>query len=129
LFGVAELLMLKGREKLMAETHVERVHTEHAVLDIGQDVGALIIYTRQELLGEEIEVSPKGNDAHRVHTQVLERRANGRTVFAALFLALPAGDYTIWSNPAADVTIIGGEVAQLDWRNSGDVFPHMHFSL
>ncbi len=118
--------MLKGREKLMAETYVERVHTEHAVLDIGQDIGALIIYTRQELLGREIEVSSKGNNAHTVHTQVLERKVNGRTVFAALFLALHAGDYTIWSNPTGDVTIFGGEVAQVDWSHSDDVcVPHL----
>src|SRR2546425_12530007 len=91
--------------------HVDRVHTEHAVLDIGQDIGALVIYTREELRGEEIEVSPKGNDVQRTHTQVLERRFNGRSTFAALFLALPAGDYKIWSddpNVTNEVTIVGG---------------------
>ncbi len=106
----------------MAETYVERVHTEHAVLDIGQDIGALVIYTRPELRGKEIEVSPKGNDTIRVHSQVLERRANGRTIFAALFLALPAGDYISWSYPSSEVTIIGGEVAEVDWRDIGDVY-------
>ena len=35
----------------MAEVYVERVHTEHAVLDIGEDIGALVIYNRQELRG------------------------------------------------------------------------------
>ena len=105
----------------MVETYVERVHTEHAVLDIGQDIGALVIYTREELLGKEIEVSPKGNDTNRVHTRVLERRANGRAVFAALFLALPAGNYTTWSYPSSEVTVVGGEVAQIDWRDIGDV--------
>ena len=72
----------------MIEQYVDRVHSEHAVLDIGQDIGALVIYTREELLGQEIEVSPKGKDAQRIHSAVLERRANGRTMFAALFLAL-----------------------------------------
>ena len=75
----------------MVEAYVERVHTEPAVLDIGEDIGALIIYTKQQLLGKEIEVSPKSNEKHRVHTRVLERRANGLTMFTALFLALPAG--------------------------------------
>lgn len=102
----------------MAEQYIEQVHTGAAVLDIGQDIGALIIYTREELRGKEIEVSPKGNHAHRVHTAVLERRVNGRTVFAALFLALPAGDYTIWSTPIGEITIDGGAVAEVDWRNS-----------
>jgi hypothetical protein len=103
----------------MAEHHADHVHTEHAVLDIGQDIGALVIYTREELRGEEIEVSPKGNDTHRTHTQVLERRVNERSVLAALFLALPAGDYKIWSDDPRltnEVTIVGGHVAEVDWR-------------
>ncbi|GAC1380248.1 MAG: hypothetical protein NVSMB33_06140 [Ktedonobacteraceae bacterium] len=101
----------------MIERYNERVHTEHAVLDIGEDVGALVIYTREELRGQQIDVSPKGNDWQKTHTDVLERRANGRPVFAALFLSLRAGDYTIWSNPISEVTIIGGQVAEVDWRD------------
>ena len=50
----------------MVETYVERVHTEHALLDIGEDVGALVIYTRKELLGKEIQVSLKGTNAARL---------------------------------------------------------------
>ncbi len=106
----------------MVEAYVERVHTEPAVLDIGEDIGALIIYTKQQLLGKEIEVSPKSNEKHRVHTRVLERRANGLTMFTALFLALPAGDYTTCSYPSSEVTIIGGEVAEVDWSNIGNVY-------
>ncbi len=33
----------------MIEQYVERVRTEPAVLDIGQGVGALAVYTRAEL--------------------------------------------------------------------------------
>ena len=89
-----------------------------AVLDIGEDIGALIIYTRAELLGAEIEVSPSGA-SYRVHAAVLERRAGPRTVFAALFLALPADRYTVWCDaPTANaVAVAGGHVAELDWRN------------
>ena len=39
----------------MVEQYVERVHTEHAVLDIGEDIGALVIYTREEFRGKEIQ--------------------------------------------------------------------------
>ena len=101
------------------EHHDHSVHSEPAVLDIGEDIGALIISTSAALHGHEIEVSPQGDDARRTHTAVLERRVNGRSVFAALFLALPAGDYHIWSgdpNVPQTVTIVGGEVAQVDWR-------------
>jgi hypothetical protein len=102
----------------VTETHPERVHTENAVLDIGEDIGALVIYTGQELLGKEIEVSPKGNDAQKIHTAVLERKVNGRTMFAALFLELPEGDYIILTTPPSEITIVGGQVAELDWRAS-----------
>jgi hypothetical protein len=102
----------------MAERHNDRVHSESAVLDIGQDIGALIIYTAAELRGREIEVSPQGA-ATRVHVEVLERRINGRPVFAAVFPGLHTGDYDIWQsalNPSGTVTIVGGEVATVDWR-------------
>ncbi len=102
----------------MAEQYVERVHTEYTVLDIGQDVGALVIYTGEELRGKEIEVSPQGNNARRVHTAVHERRVNGHTLFAGVFPALPAGDYKIWWDepvPTSEVTIVGGQVAEVDW--------------
>jgi hypothetical protein len=102
----------------MAEQHVDRVHPETVVLDIGQDVGALIIYTKAEFRGREIEVSPQGSAA-RVHVEVLERRINGRPIFAAVFPGLRAGEYDIWENftkPGGTVTIVGGEVATVDWR-------------
>ena len=102
----------------MAETYVERVHTENAVLDIGEDIGALVIYTGQQMLGKEIEVSPKGNQTQKIHTAVLERKANGRTFFAALFLELSEGDYITLTTPSSEITIIGGQVAELNWRES-----------
>ncbi len=102
----------------MVEKHVNRIHTENIVLDIGQETGALILYTGEELRGKEIEVSSKGNDAHRVHTAIWERRFNGRVVFAGVFPSLPAGDYTIWTNPTSDVMIVGGRVAEVDLRQA-----------
>jgi len=103
----------------MAETYDDRGQGGAVVLDIGDDVGALILYTGEELRGREIEVSPKGRDAWRVHTAIRERQANGRTIFAGVYLALPADDYTIWrdaTTPAGEVTIVGGAVAEADWR-------------
>jgi hypothetical protein len=96
-----------------------QIRTQAAVLDIGGEVGALILYTGPELCGHEIEVSLKSSPDHRVHTAVLERKVNGRSVFAALYMSLEAGDYIIWKNetePGGQVTIIGGEVVQLDWH-------------
>ncbi len=105
----------------MAEIHAERVHTMPVVLDIGAGTGGLVIYTGAERRGTEIEVSPRHDDARRVHTDVAERRMNGRTLYAAVYLPLPAGDYTIWGpDPArpSRVTIPDGRVTEIDWRPS-----------
>lgn len=100
--------------------HVDHsIHTAPAVLDIGEGVGALMISTTADLHGHEIEVSMLGDETQRTHTAVLERRVNGRSVFAALFLTLPEGEYRIWTddpNVPQRVTIVSGEVAQVDWR-------------
>jgi len=107
----------------MVETYVERVHTEHALLDIGEDIGALVIYTREELRGKEIQVSLKGTHAATmVHTAIWERRFNGRTMFAGIYPSLPTGDYIIWTHPSREITIVGGSVAEVDLRDSSDVY-------
>lgn len=103
----------------MPEHAQHDVHSGAAVLDIGENIGALIIHCRPELHGQKIEVSPRERLWERVHTDVLERRINGEPVFAALFLALDAGAYVVWNyrnEQIGEVTITGGQVAELDWR-------------
>ena len=105
--------------------HVARVHTENVVLDIGDDMGSLVIYTQETLRGAEIELVNIESSTRRTHVDVAERRHNGRVIFAAVYPPVPAGDYTIWVDyvtPAGEVTIVGGEVAQLDWRTEGPSF-------
>ncbi|MFI5042999.1 MAG: phospholipase [Acidimicrobiales bacterium] len=91
----------------------------NAVLDIGGDIGALILHTGSEYLEREIEVSPLGDDAARTHTAIHERLVNGAPAFAGIYAALPAGEYRVWTDDPDlpdRVTIVGGEVAELDWR-------------
>ena len=106
----------------MVATLERPVRTEHVVLDIGEDTGALVLYCSAELRGREIDVSPKCNAARRTHTDVLERRANGRTMFTAVFPALTAGDYSLWRDVLTDedVTIVGGAVVERDWYDVTD---------
>jgi len=88
------------------------------LLDIGGDVGALVLVTPVELHGREIEVSPLGLDGRRVHAAVLERRVGDRVVFAAVYPELRAGEHRIWDDvPGRDrrVTIVGGQVTWVDW--------------
>ena len=88
------------------------------VLEIGGTVGALVITTGPELAEEEIEISP-GVDptVHREHNVVHPRR-NGDVVmaYAAVFPAVPAGEYTVWNlngSPHSVITVHGGQVTQL----------------
>ncbi len=89
------------------------------VLDLGVDVGALILYTRAELDGAEIEISRDDDPgARRTHSAVRQRRMPGATAYAAVYPGLRAGRYTIWHDkhsPAATVTIAGAQVTSYRW--------------
>jgi hypothetical protein len=89
------------------------------LLDIGDGVGALVLYTPDEYRGREIEMSPLGDDDSRTHTGVRERTVAGHTFCAAVYPSLTAGDWRIWSDDPARpcrVRIEDGRVAELDWR-------------
>jgi hypothetical protein len=94
-------------------TYWTRRHTEAVVLDIGEDVGALVLYTPPALHGQEIEVSPLGSAAARVHSAVLERSCNGRTVYAATYPELPVGEYQVCREAAPRFTISAGAVTEV----------------
>src|SRR5580765_5336494 len=91
-----------------------RRHTESVVLDIGDDVGALVLYTSPEHHTQEIEVSLLGAapGTQRVHSAVLERSLNGRTFYAATYPELPAGEYQVWCDGSPRFTIQAGAVAE-----------------
>ena len=89
------------------------------VLDIGGDVGSLVIMTSESLAGAEIEVSPVGEDLARTHIAIRERRSPNGIRWAGIFPGLVAGTYTVWAldgSPADTVVVTGGQVTQLDWR-------------
>jgi hypothetical protein len=89
------------------------------LLDIGGDTGALAIYTSAERDRTEIEVSPAGDDHARTHNVVRSRQTGSATRHAAVFPALSAGDYAVWSDAvtrAGTVTIHGGHVTEFRLR-------------
>ena len=90
-----------------------RQHTEQVVLDIGDDVGALVLYTGSALHGHEIEVNPLGSDARRVHSAVLERSVNGRVLYAAVYPELKAGEYEVCCDARPKFTVKGGGITEL----------------
>jgi hypothetical protein len=94
------------------------------VLELGADVGALVLLTPAEMDGREIEISrddpavPAAPAARRTHSQVRARHMSAGTKYAAVYPDLPAGPYTIWADeqrPVGRVVITGGQVAHWSW--------------
>jgi len=101
-------------------------HTHHphgpcapasVVLDIGGEIGALILRADADHLGREIEISPVAQDTApeppRTHSMVRERRTTPPT-YDAVYPDLHEGEYTVWRDhdtAAGTVTIRGGNVS------------------
>ncbi len=100
------------------ENYAARRHPEAVVLDIGDDLGALILHADADMVGVEVEISVTGHDHERSHKDVLEREINGRPAYTAVFDKVLEGTYTLWVDDVAqerDVAITGGAVSELDW--------------
>jgi hypothetical protein len=88
------------------------------VLDIGGDRGAAIVHTPPSLDGVEIEIRRRGTAWDGTHVAVRPRRVPDGLMYAALFPALPQGDYEVRvrggvpHETAATVSIQGGRVSQ-----------------
>ena len=109
------------------------------VLDIGGDIGALVIVAPPELEGVEIEARPQAHlvpgfdlhhwhdhglgehsHAHLEHVAVVPRPVpGGGHVHSAVFAALPEGTYELYERPAGPVRLTaevrGGAVTETVW--------------
>jgi hypothetical protein len=94
---------------------------EALVLDIGGDIGALILYADESCLGMEVDLTPVGAPrSHHMHTMIRRRRAVDREFIAGVYPELVEGVYTVWGidGPAlGEVMIQGGHVSEF---RSGD---------
>jgi hypothetical protein len=100
------------------EHYSARKHPEFVVLEIGGEIGALIIHADAAMSGVEIEISRTGEDDHRSHKEVLERRAGEDAAYTAVFDQLAEGTYTLWCGGqpyTRNVRIDGGVIAELPW--------------
>ena len=89
------------------------------VLDIGGDIGALVLHTPPDLAGTEIDIFRAGEHVPAMHTSVRARQLPGGHVHAAVYPAVPAGDYivpAVGARAALSVTIRGGCVTEATWK-------------
>jgi hypothetical protein len=89
---------------------------EALVLDIGDNVGALILHADESCLGLEIDLTLVGAPrSHHMHTMIRRRRAVDREFIVGVYPELVEGDYTVWGidgHPLGDVVIKGGHVSE-----------------
>ncbi len=85
-------------------------------VDIGEGVGAAVIYTEPDLQGTELEIRPESEQWRGVHTVVRERRFAGNVQFAAVFGSLIEGTWELRVRGSTDaqlalaVRVLGGSV-------------------
>src|SRR5712692_4146828 len=103
----------------MAGNHNPSAFAQGVMVDVGPGVGVLVVYAGAEQQGNEIEISPKGDETNRIHTEVLPRSTALGPLYAAVFGSLPEGDYRLWLKTVSlprDVRIVGGQITEVDWR-------------
>ncbi len=108
------------------------------LLDIGGDVGALVVTMPATMVGVEVEIRPAdagqhstpahgqdhdhdhdGHGHHHPHVAVVERPVEGGVVPSLVFPELVEGRYELYVKETAEVrltvTVLGGEAASASW--------------
>ena len=89
------------------------------LLDIGGDVGAVVVYLGDQVDDDELEIQPVGDPAGRFHTGIHPRAVDGEVVPVAVFPAVRTGRYELLDDhghPFAELSATGGEVRTIDLR-------------
>jgi hypothetical protein len=94
------------------------------VLDIGNDVGALVLHTSRQWLGHEIDLVPDDWSLPHTHSAVRERRSPSGSTFAAVYPQLHEGGYAI-AGSSQRFTIAGGRVTEIELPEPY-LAPHHH---
>ena len=92
------------------------------LLDIGGDVGALVVHLPAALAGREIEIRPAGCAGPAqpgAHVAVVGRPTARGIDHSAVFTALQQGDYELALRPGGRAslraTVVGGELTEACW--------------
>ncbi len=90
---------------------------EALVLDLGSDVGALILNADESRLGREGDLTAAGQPrSHHLHTLIRRRRGLQHSVVAGVDGETRVDAHTLWGLdglPLAEVNIVGGQVTEI----------------
>jgi hypothetical protein len=98
-------------------THVRGGPT---VLDIGGDIGAMVVTMNPGTEGTELHLRSEHRPPISIHTGVWRRDAGDGQITSAVFAELPQGSYWVLDDSAREVrrvTINGGELTAIDLRD------------
>lgn len=99
------------------------------LLDIGGDIGALVVRMPAHLDGLEVEIRPadrtggdhphRGHDHHHPHVAVVARPVPAGHVHSLVYPQVRAGRYRLapvgQDGPALEVEVVGGRVSEVCW--------------
>jgi hypothetical protein len=97
------------------------------LLDIGDDVGALIVSMPADTVGLEVEIRPLGSTAreelghpHYPHVAVVARPVRDGVTHTLIYPNVQEGTYELFPLPDGPVTmtatVTGGAVTRASWR-------------
>jgi len=95
------------------------VHGGAPALDIGGDIGAMVVTLDAGAIGTELHLRSEHEPPIDIHTGVWKRDLGGGQVVAAVFAELLEGTYLVLDEaraPVRRVEIHGGRVTELDLR-------------
>lgn len=89
------------------------------LLDIGEGIGAVVVYLDGSPARDEIEAAPEDRPADRFHTGVHPLVTSGGTVQVAVFSEVAEGGYVLLDDDGSPLTVVrvaGGRVTEVDLR-------------
>jgi len=96
------------------------------LLDIGGDVGALVVQMPEDMRDEEVEIwedGPRPAGVHLPHVAVVDRPVEGGRVSSLVFPDLLAGRYRLAAKGSSDARLVvdvrGSEVTVAEWPEPG----------
>jgi hypothetical protein len=96
----------------MSEPQLPPSWSGSVVLDIGGDVGALMLRTPPTLDGHEIDLTPDDETLPHTHSAVRERQLGSEVSYAAVYPSLKAGMYTVEGSNQR-IKVEGGRVTDV----------------
>jgi len=89
-----------------SEAKPPTVPSRAVMIDIGPTKGALILDSRAELDGIEVEIHPVSEPSKRTHVWVLSREGRDGVIYAAIFPSLDTGEYAILKRDGTVASVV-----------------------